>query len=106
MTYGSLVQQLGTGSIDLNIGLHVFIGRPDKLSRRKHSDRCSAVQDDDSVTQPESLGYIMRDKHNCRAEAFLEQLELPLHFRAGQGVESSERFIHKQYRRVRCKGAS
>ena len=66
----------------------------------------SALHESDAIAQQESLGYVMGDKHNGRAKAFLEQLELPLQFGAGQGIERSERLIHEQDWRVRRKCAS
>ncbi len=68
--------------------------------RCKHSDGCSAFDESNAITEQESFGYVVRDKDDRRTEAFLEQLELALQFRSGQGIERSERLIHKQNWRI------
>src|SRR6266496_2862294 len=47
----------------------------------------------------------MGHKYNGGAQAFLQLLELALQFRAGQRVQRSEGFIHKQDWRVRGESA-
>ena len=77
-----------------------------KFLRRSAGNDAAAFEQHDARCEKQGFAQIVRDEDDGFAKAAGERREFTLEFRAGDGIERAEWFVHQENRWIGRKGAS
>jgi hypothetical protein len=97
-------QKLGQSIATQQFGNEIVGGGCDNFRRAPQLDQLSGAQDRDPVGQPYRFIHVVGNDHDRLVQLALNLKQLALKPVAGNRVESPERLVHQQHRRVRRQG--